>query len=245
MKRKFLLNQIYKEPYIDINIQDLKKWNKSDEITYAQMQRQKYKYEFFQKAFDLIYDNTIQGDYFEFGVHRARTFRFALSQAKRRNMKKINFLAFDSFEGLPDVKNNEIQNDKFKKGLLITSEKVFKNYLKNFDFYKNNIKIIKGFYKKSLNKGLISNLKKNDTKACLINFDCDLTQSVDEALKFSMNFFQEGTILYFDDYFSSYKGNPNKGIPNIIKKRFKNSKFNIVEYLNVGYAAKSFIVYSK
>ena len=88
-------------------------------------------------------------------------------------------------------------------------------------------------------------LKKNGTKACLINFDCDLTQSVDEALKFSMNFFQEGTILYFDDYFSSYKGNPNKGIPNIIKKRFKNSKFNIVEYLNVGYAAKSFIVYSK
>ena len=55
------------------------------------MQRQKYKYEFFQKAFDLIYDNTIQGDYFEFGVHRARTFRFALSQAKRRNMKRSNF----------------------------------------------------------------------------------------------------------------------------------------------------------
>ena len=36
-----------------------------------------------------------------------------------------------------------------------------------------------------------------------------------------------------------------KEFPNIIKKRFKNSKFNIVEYLNVGYAAKSFIVYSK
>lgn len=245
MKKKFLLNQIINEPFIDVNIQDLKKWNRSDEIIYAQMQRQKYKYEFFQKAFDLIYDNTIQGDYFEFGVHRARTFRFALSQAKRRNMKKIKFLAFDSFEGLPDVKNNEKQNDKFKKGLLTTSEKVFKNYLKNFHFYKNNIRIIKGFYKKSLNKRLISNLKKNGTKACLINFDCDLTQSVDEALKFSMNFFQEGTILYFDDYFSSYKGNPNKGIPNIIKKRFKNSKFNIVEYLNVGYAAKSFIVYSK
>ena len=87
------------------------------------MQRQKYKYEFFQKAFDLIYDNTIQGDYFEFGVHRARTFRFALSQAKRRNMKKIKFLAFDSFEGLPDVKNNEKQNDKFKKDCLQPQKK--------------------------------------------------------------------------------------------------------------------------
>ena len=115
MKKKFLLNQVNKEPYVDLNIKDLQKWTKSDEIIYAQMQRQKYKYEFFQKAFDLIYDNTIQGDYFEFGVHRARTFRFALSQAKRRNMKKIKFLAFDSFEGLPDVKNNEKQNDKFKK----------------------------------------------------------------------------------------------------------------------------------
>ena len=107
------------------------------------------------------------------------------------------------------------------------------------------MRIIKGFYEKSLNKKLISSLKKQNTKACFINFDCDLTQSVDQALKFSMSFLQEGTILYFDDYFSSYKGNPNKGIPNIIKKRFKNSKFNIVEYLNVGYAAKSFIVYSK
>ncbi len=245
MKKKFLLNQTNKEPYVDINIKDLKKWNKLDEITYAQMQRQKYKYEFFQKAFDLIYDNTIIGDYFEFGVHRARTFRFAMSQAKKRNMKKIKFLAFDSFEGLPDVKNNIRQNDKFKKGLLTTSERKFKNYIKNFNFYKNNVRIIKGFYEKSLNKKLIFSLKKQNTKACLINFDCDLTQSVDQALKFSMDFLQEGTILYFDDYFSSYKGNPKKGIPNIIKKRFKNSKFNIVEYLNIGYAAKSFIVYNK
>ena len=245
MKKKFLLNQVHKEPYIDLNIKDLQRWNKLDEITYAQMQRQKYKYEFFQKAFDLIYDNTIVGDYFEFGVHKARTFRFAMSQAKRRNMKKIKFLAFDSFEGLPDVNNNIKQNDKFKKGLLITSENKFKNYIKDFNFYKNNVKIIKGYYEKSLNKKLISALKKQKTKACLINFDCDLTQSVDQALKFSMNFLQEGTIIYFDDYFSSYKGNPNKGIPNIIKKRFKNSKFDIVEYLNIGYAAKSFIIYNK
>lgn len=245
MKKKYRFNSTEKEPYVEINLKDLKKWNKNDEIRYAQINRQKYKYEFFQKAFDLIYDNTIVGDYFEFGVHRARTFRFAMSQAKRRNMKKIKFLAFDSFEGLPDVNNNIKQNDKFKKGLLITSENKFKNYIKNFNFYKNNVKMIKGFYEKSLNKKLISALKKQNTKACLINFDCDLTQSVDQALKFSMNFLQEGTILYFDDYFSSYKGNPNKGIPNIIKKRFKKSKFNIVEYLNIGYAAKSFIVYNK
>ena len=243
MKKKYILNQIAKEPFVDINLNSLKTWSKSDEINYAQMQRQKYKYEFFQKAFDLIYDNSIPGDYFEFGVHRARTFRFAMNHAKRRNMKKINFFAFDSFEGLPDVKNNISQNDKFKKGMLITSEKLFRDYLKNYTFYKNNIFTIKGFYNKSLNSKLISKFKSKNVKACLINFDCDLTQSVDQALKFSMNFIQEGTVLYFDDYFSSYKGNPKIGIPNIIKKNFKKSKFKLAEYLNVGYAAKSFIVY--
>ena len=67
----------------------------------------------------------------------------------------------------------------------------------------------------------------NNVKACFINFDCDLMQSVDQALKFSMNFIQEGTILYFDDYFSSYKGNPNKGIPNVIKKRFKTQNLTL------------------
>ena len=36
--------------------------------------------------------------------------------------------------------------------MLITSEKLFKKYLKSFTFYKNNIYIIKGYYEKSLNK---------------------------------------------------------------------------------------------
>ena len=37
MKKKFLLNQIINEPFIDVNIQDLKRWSRSDEIIYAQI----------------------------------------------------------------------------------------------------------------------------------------------------------------------------------------------------------------
>ena len=122
-KKKFLLNQIINEPFIDVNIQDLKKWNRSDEIIYAQMQRQKYKYEFFQKAFDLIYDNTIQGDYFEFGVHRARTFRFALSQAKRRNMKKIKFLAVTHLKDYQMLKTTRNKMINLKKDCLQPQKK--------------------------------------------------------------------------------------------------------------------------
>ena len=44
----------------------------------------------FSKAFDLIYDNTIQGDYFEFGVHRARTFNSRCHKQKKK-YEKIKF----------------------------------------------------------------------------------------------------------------------------------------------------------
>ncbi len=230
------------EPYVEISISDLKKWSKKKEIVYAQKNRQFQKYIFFQKAFDLIYDNSIIGDYFEFGCHKGRTFSFALAHARMRSMN-MNFYAFDSFEGLPNVKNNLNQNDKFKHKALKTNMDDFKKIVNKFSFYKKNIQLVPGFYEKSLNKKLINKFKSKKIKASIINFDCDLEQSVDQALKFSLKFLQKGTILYFDDYFSSYKGNPKLGIPKVIKKNFKNSKFSIVEYCNVGFAAKSFIVY--
>ena len=232
----------YTEPFVKINISELKKWSKKKEIIHAQQNRQFQKYMFFQKAFDLVYDNSISGDYFEFGCHKGRTFSFALAHARMRNMN-MDFYAFDSFEGLPNVKNNLTQNDKFKYKALKTNINDFKGIVNKFSFYKKNIHLIPGFYEKSLNKVLVSKFKRKRVKASLINFDCDLEQSVDQALKFSLKFLQRGTILYCDDYFSSYKGNPKLGIPKVIKKNFKNSKFSIVEYCNVGFAAKSFIVY--
>lgn len=230
------------EPYININIQDLKKWSKKKEIIHAQQNRQLQKYLFFQKAFDLIYDNSVIGDYFEFGCHKGRTFSFALSHARMRNMN-MNFYAFDSFQGLPNVINNLAQNDKFKYKALKTNINDFKKIVNKFSFYKKNINLIPGFYENSLNYKLIKKFKRDKVKSSIINFDCDLEQSVDQALKFSMNFLQKGTILYFDDYFSSYKGNPKLGIPRVIKKNFNNSNFSVVEYCNIGFAAKSFIVY--
>lgn len=232
----------FTEPFIKIDIEKLKKWKKKDEIIYAQQNRQLNKYIFFQKAFDLIYDNSIKGDYFEFGCHKGRTFSFALTHARRR-LLKMNFFAFDSFQGLPDVKNNLKQNDKFGAKQLNTNVNQFLKIVNKFTFYKRNIFLIKGFYKHILDKKLISKFKRKKIKASLINFDCDLEQSVEQALKFSLNFIQQGTILYFDDYYSSYKGNPTKGIPKVIKKVFKKSRYSVVEYCNIGFAAKSYIVY--
>ena len=124
----------------------------------------------------------------------------ARSEARNaRILKEMNLLRHENIKN--QLYNEEIQNsynkqldkiqkqnDKFKGGSLVTTENEFKNLLKGYDFYKNNIKLIPGFYKDSLDEKLVKKFKKNKVKASLINFDCDLTQSVDETLKFSLNF---------------------------------------------------------
>ena len=236
--------KLNKEPYILIDHKKLAKWSKKDEITHAQQCRQFEKANFFQKAFDKIYDTAIEGDYFEFGCHRARTFSFALMEARKRNMK-INFHAFDSFEGLPFYKDMEKQNHLMKHGALTTSKEEFLKIVNRFKYYKKNIKVVKGYYEDSLNPSLLKKYKKNKIKVALINLDCDLVQPVEKALKFCLNFAVDGTILYVDDYYLTFKGNPRKGIPAKINQIISNSKFFLEPYLNVGCTAKSFMMFKK
>ena len=116
------IKTISSEPYIELKS---KKFSKKNEIIYNQTLRNKSKYNFFQKAFDFIYDNKVEGDYFEFGTHRARTFRFCLREANIKNME-MNFFAFDSFKGLPKVKDN------FKQSLFDDNKLIFNKKTKEW-----------------------------------------------------------------------------------------------------------------
>ena len=70
------MKTINNEPFILLKN---KKYNtKKQEVIYNQIYRHKQKYSFFENALDYVYANNIKGDYFEFGVHKARTFRFFL-----------------------------------------------------------------------------------------------------------------------------------------------------------------------
>ena len=90
------------EPWIRLaDGEELASWSKQEEIIYNQRNRQAEKYLFFRRIFDFLTENEIHGDYHEFGCHRARTFRMALTEARRHNLDSMKFWAFDSFEGLP------------------------------------------------------------------------------------------------------------------------------------------------
>ena len=226
-----------KEPWIDLKF----KQSKNDLIQYNQTLRQKEKYRFFQKAYDFLDVNHVEGSYFEFGCHRARTFRFALRESIIKNIKQ-DFYAFDSFKGLPNIKNNIIQNNSFNTGNLKTEKKKFLNLISNYKKYRK-ISVFEGFYKSILNEKLIKKFKKEKIKNSFINIDCDLEQSVKESLNFALKFIVSGSILYIDDYYNIYKGDPRKGNPKAVLNCLKKNKIFYEPWHLVGSCGKSFLLY--
>lgn len=233
------------EPYIHLEDgNNLKNWSKNDEIIYNQQLRQKAKYNFYQESFEFLSAHSIEGDYFEFGCHKARTFRMVLTEARKKNFSNMNFYAFDSFEGLPNIgtKINE-HNDVYDAGALNTNESAFMDIIKEHNLFTNNVFTVKGFYEESLSPELKNDLSRKNTKASLVTLDCSFYDSFVCAFDFLDDYIQEGTILYIDDYRVTYKGNPNEGAPKAFKEFMEKSKFKFEEFLNIGWFGKSFIAY--
>ena len=59
---------------------------------FNQRNRHRQKYQFYVNVFDFLNESSIAGDYFEFGCHRVRTFRMALTEARRHHMTDMRFL---------------------------------------------------------------------------------------------------------------------------------------------------------
>jgi len=147
----------------------------------------------------------INGYYFEFGSHNARTFKIAWDTF--RHLFDWEYIAFDSFEGLPEIDEIDKQ-EVWEKGKLSTSEEEFINRVLSFGVPREKFRTVKGFYEDSLTPELSEELLPK--KAAVIMVDCDLYKSTVPVLKFIRPFLQRGTIIFFDDW-NFFHGDPNKG----------------------------------
>lgn len=152
-----------------------------------------------------FHNQPIDGYYFEFGCHRARTMRLAWDMF--HSLHDWTYVAFDSFEGLPEMDAADSM-PIWKKGDLKTSETDFINLMIHHGMPREKLKTVKGFYNESLTPALRDELLPQ--KAAVVYIDCDLYSSTASALNFSKDFFQKGTVLVFDDWFCFY-GDPAKG----------------------------------
>lgn len=152
--------------------------------------------------------NNVVGDYFEFGVLGGKSFLYAYSCFKNLG-KKVRMFAFDSFEGCPEVNDDDIPEHWRKGGFMVCPKKEFINNIRTHGVsVDDGVIIIEGFYKDSLVADL--SVKYNIKKVSVVHVDCDLYESTVEVLDFITPFIQDGTVLVFDDFFY-YKGHPNKG----------------------------------
>jgi Macrocin-O-methyltransferase (TylF) len=221
---------------------DLRAWGRDDEIVYNQINRQTEKALFFRRTFDFLTDSRIHGDYFEFGCHRCRTFRMALTEARRHNLETMQFHAFDSFEGLP-APINETSIEIWKRGALTTSEQTFLDHVKTHGIYVNRVKTIKGFYSDSLTSERRRQYVESARKIALVNIDCDLYESALPVFEFIDPLLQEGAVIYIDDLFAGHKGNPHKGLARAFLEWQKRTRWKVVRHLEVGWWGRSYIVY--
>ena len=183
------------EPWVSLpNNQALSDWGHAHQVAYNQQARQSEKLRFYQQAFDYLTENGIQGAYLEFGCHRARTFRMALTEARRQNRDDMRFYAYDSFQGLPEPESDP-GIPGWTKGALRTTEAEFTALINDDGIYVDRVTTVPGFYSETL--------KANDTprpKAAFVTVDCDLYESTRDVLAFVSPLLVPGAVVYMDDY---------------------------------------------
>jgi hypothetical protein len=220
----------------------LKAWGRDQEIAYNQTNRQTEKALFYRRTFDFLTDNRVHGDYHEYGCHRCRTFRMALSEARKHNLESMQFHAFDSFEGLPEP-TSDTSVEIWKRGALTTSEQTFMDHVKTHGIYVDSVKTIKGFYSESLTPALRKQYVDSARKIALVNIDCDLYESAVPVFDFIDPLLQDGAVIYVDDLFAGYKGHPHKGVAKAFLEWQKRTRWKLIRHLDIGWWGRSYIVY--
>ena len=129
----------------------------------------------------------IHGSYFEFGCHGGYTMRMAWDCF--HHLFEWDYLAFDSFEGLPEIE--EIDEMRiWEKGKLKTAAEDFSDLMRRHGIPSEKLKLIKGFYDESLTEQLKKDLLPQ--KASVVYVDCDLYRSTVDVLRFVRDFFPIG-----------------------------------------------------
>jgi hypothetical protein len=231
------------EPWVKLaGGQELAQWGRNEEIAYNQASRQIEKALFYRRAFDFLTDNRVRGDYHEYGCHRCRTFRMALTEARRHNLADMTFFAFDSFAGLPQpVTPTSVET--WRRGALATSEEDFLSLVREHGIFVDRVRTIKGFYADILTRALRERFLERENKIALVTIDCDLYESAVPVFDFIEPLLQAGSVVYLDDLFAGYKGTPTEGVARAFLEFQRKSRWAFVRHLDVGWWGRSYIAY--
>ena len=190
------------------------------------------------QAFEFAKINGVNGDYFEFGVWRGKTFRWAHVMKRRYGLAAMKLWAFDSFQGLPEV--NDGRDSIWSQGQFACSLPEFKQILTSAGVGPEEYEIVEGFYSDTLNETTRQRI--GQRQVAVVYIDCDLYESTAEALTFVAPHLAHGAILCFDDYYN-YKAAPDQGEARALAEfKARQPGLEVLPYFNYAPLGASFIV---
>lgn len=180
----------------------------------------------------LLIINKLVGSYLEYGVYRGEMM-YAAGQILKTNLDHL--LGFDTFEGLPQPKNDDSKTFVFEApGFMSCPEDFVHTILKDYPHT-----LVKGDFREP---AVIKNIHQamEGKTASVVSIDCNWPSSVIASLESSAPHLVNGSIVYFDDYFvGTRSGDYMKPIMGDISKKHK---IKFVEFMTYPPCARAYII---
>jgi O-methyltransferase len=196
---------------------------------------------------DYLVNAELPGDYAEFGVYKGTTFGYA-ANLFHPLFPQMRFLAFDSFEGLPEPEGLDRSEEGFAsgffKGQFTSTKDEFINNVRAAAPYLPSERLftIKGWFDKELTR---ENAQKiNLQKLSCVWIDCDFYESTVPVLKFITPYLSIGSVILFDDW-RCYRNLANHGEQRACREWLeKNGGLTLNDFISFGFHGMSFTVAS-
>ncbi len=152
---------------------------------------------------DYLVNAELPGDYAEFGVYKGTTFGYT-ANLFHTLFPQMRFLAFDSFEGLPEPMGLDKWHEGFAsgffKGQFAASEDEFRRNVFTSAPKLSEEKLIttKGWFDQTLTHKCAQKIGLQ--KLAFVWIDCDFYESTIPILQFITPYLSIGTVIFFDDW---------------------------------------------
>jgi|GEM_PF-1837222 len=180
----------------------------------------------------LLVINKLKGSYLEFGVFRGEMM-YAAAQILKGNLDHL--FGFDTFQGLPEPTGTDSEQFVFEQtGFMSCPEKDVSDLLE-----KSPHTLVKGDFREP---SVISEITKSLSghKASVVSIDCNWPSSVLAALKTTAPFLVNGSIVYFDDYFTATRSGDY--MRPIMEEISRHCRIKFHEFMTYPPCARAFII---
>lgn len=152
----------------------------------------------------------------------------------------MRFIAFDSFEGIPEPQGIDKVSEVFCKGSYACDIDRFYKNIDRFGVPRKQVVPVKGFFADTCTEETRERIELK--RAAIVHIDSDLYESAKIALDFITPSLVNCSIIIFDEWFQ-FGGNPNLGEQRAFREwRENNPQWTVTEFQRGGAWSNSFIL---